>query len=168
MAENESLMSCSFTGHRQIKPSHSAALAPLLDRAIAYAYSCGCRSFYSGGAVGFDTHAALRVLTFRATHPDVRLVMLLPCENQDERWSESQKALYREILSQADEVVYTSRRYTPTCIKERNRALAEHADIMIAYLSDRASGTGQTVAISERLGKRVYNLYPTLDRQSAN
>ena len=116
-------MACSFTGHRQIEPSHTW-LPELLDRAIAYAYSEGCRDFYFGGAVGFDTLAARRALSFRALHPDIRVNLILPCKNQDEGWSDSDRAVYSLILSEADSVEYVSEKYTRSCMQKRNRRLA--------------------------------------------
>ena len=62
----------------------------------------------------------------------------------------------------ADEVVYISEEYTETCMKERNRYLAEEADIIVAYVSRYASGAGQTVRMAKSLGKQVYNLYPAI------
>lgn len=154
---------CAFTGHRQIATAHRAAVGGLIARAIAYAYSEGCRSFLSGGAVGFDTLAAREVVRFRISHPDVRLILVLPCINQDEHWSARDKDAYEYLLGVADEIRYISDGYTDDCMKRRNLALAEGADILIAYVGRSASGAGQTVRMADRLGKRVYNLYPTLD-----
>ena len=154
---------CSFTGHRNIKDSHRDALPALLRRAINYAYEQGCREFLAGGAIGFDTLAAREVIRFRIAYPDVRLVLLLPCIEQDAKWSEAQKDAYRYTLSVADEVVYVSDEYTPSCIRERNFMLASRADIMICYLGRRDSGSGQTAAMADKMGKEIYNLYPALE-----
>ena len=154
---------CSFSGHRTVKAQHLPALSGLLSRAIEYAYNEGCREFYSGGAIGFDIIAAREVLRFRMLHPDVRLIMLLPCIDQDLYWNKQQKENYGFVLSEADEVIYISDEYTPSCIKERNKRLAESADIMICYLYHRASGAGQTVAMAARLNKEIYNLYGALE-----
>ena len=89
---------CSFTGHRELHGVDYAKLRDLIDRAIAYAYDNGCRTFYNGGALGFDAEAAERVLLFRHTHADVRLIMLLPCPEQAERWSASQQFRYENLL----------------------------------------------------------------------
>ena len=70
---------CSFTGHRQIKSDHVNDLPGLVERAIKYAYDNGCRRFIAGGALGFDTVAAREVIRFRISHPDVSLVLFLPC-----------------------------------------------------------------------------------------
>ena len=156
------MKTCSFTGHRRIAPSHEKKLRELLCRAVKYAYDNGCRKFIAGGAVGFDTLAAREVIRFRISHPDAALVLALPCVNQDENWSDSQRDAYSYTLSVADEVVYISEEYTETCMKERNRYLAEEADIIVAYVSRYASGAGQTVRMAKSLGKQVYNLYPAI------
>ena len=154
---------CAFSGHRTIKQAHRAKISPLIARAIESAYGEGCRTFYSGGAVGFDTLAAQQVIRFRMTHPDVRLVLYLPCVDQDAKWNDAQKNMYAHLIQQTDEVIYISDSYTPSCIKKRNEALATVGDIMICYLSHRSSGTGQTVSLAQSLGQRVYNLYPSLE-----
>jgi uncharacterized phage-like protein YoqJ len=154
---------CSFTGHRLIKDEHRSALPDLISRAVGYAYEKGCRTFFAGGAIGFDTEAARAVIKFRMSHRDVRLVLVLPCMDQADKWSERQRAVYEYTLSEADEVEYISERYTNVCLKERNRALADRGDIMIAYVGHSASGAAQTMRMAVALGKEVYNLYPTLE-----
>jgi uncharacterized phage-like protein YoqJ len=158
-------MNCSFTGHRQIDKNHIYKISDILDRAVAYAYKEGCRSFFSGGAIGFDTYAAKAVLKFRLYHPDVKLCLALPCTNQDEKWNDEQKEMYAYLLREADEVVYISEEYTPTCMAERNRYLAEKADILISYVSRTRSGAAQTVRMVQKLGKPIYNLYPALENE---
>ena len=157
---------CSFSGHRNIETAHKTALPPLVARGIEYAYSKGCRNFLSGGAIGFDTLAAQEVIKFRATHRDVRLVLVLPCKNQSEKWNFRQKQEYEKILKSADEIIYITDSYYDGCIKERNMRLAEEADILICYASRFNSGTGQTVRMAKSMGKDVYNLYPALDKNS--
>ena len=156
------MKTCAFTGHRRIEPSHAKALPELIFRAVNYAYENGCREFIAGGAVGFDTLAAREVIKFRISHPEVKLILALPCVNQGEHWSSGQKSAYSYTLSMADEVIYISEEYTDTCMKERNRYLAEEADLLIAYLSHSASGAGQTVRMAKTRGVQVYNLYSAL------
>ena len=154
---------CSFTGHRQIKGEHTQGLVSLVGRAVEYAYSKGCRRFLAGGAIGFDTVAAREVIKFRMTHPDVSLVLVLPCMNQDKHWSERQRDSYEYTLSEADEIIYVCEEYTDTCMKERNRFLAERADILIAYVSRYNSGAAQTLRMARSMEKEIYNLYPSLE-----
>ena len=156
--------SCSFTGHRVIEPRHVDEIIALLDRAVAYAYSVGVRTFYSGGAIGFDTMAARAVVKFRLMHPDVSLVMLLPCADQDSRWSALQQGGYQYLLSVANEVVYLSDGYYSGCMHARNRELVERADMIVAYCSGRQSGSLHTMKLADKAGKTVYNLYGALEK----
>lgn len=157
-------LSCAFSGHRKIEKNCVQSVIEHLGRAIKYAYDEGCRDFYCGGAVGFDTLAAREVIRFRMSHPGVRLVLYLPCLNQDMKWSERQSDAYEYVLSSADEIKYISEEYTRTCMKERNQALADVADILIVYVGYSTSGSAQTARMGEKLGKRVFNLYPSVHK----
>ena len=158
------MTTCAFTGHRRIKDSHKRHLSSLLSRAINYAYERGCRKFITGGAIGFDTEAAREVLRFRISHPDVSLILFLPCLDQDASWSERQRDAYEYILSSANEVRYVSEVYDKGCMKRRNQAMADECDIMIAYVARDYSGSAQTMRMATALGREVYNLYGELER----
>ena len=159
-------MICAFTGHRNIKYEHKARMADLLYRAINYAYEKGCRKFITGGALGFDTEAARQVLKFRINHPDVELILFLPCLDQDSSWTVGQQDSYGYILSAANEVRYVSDVYDKTCMKRRNQAMAEECDMMIAYVGRDRSGSSQTLRMARSLGKEAYNLYNELEKGS--
>ena len=133
-------------------------------RAINYAYDNGCRNFYCGGAVGFDTLAARQVILFRMSHPDVKLHLLLPCINQDKNWKSSEVRRYEHTLASADTISYVSEEYTKDCMKKRNERLVESCNILIAYVNKEYSGAAQTVRIANKAGVEIYNLYPTLDK----
>ena len=68
---------------------------------IAALAARGTESFYCGGALGFDTIAARAVLAARDKYPFVRLVLALPCPQQDALWSRADRDEYRAILSAA-------------------------------------------------------------------
>ncbi len=153
---------CSFTGHRVINKQHKHSIEALVLRAVEFAYENGVRCFLAGGAIGFDTVAAKAVINFRITHPDARLKILVPCKNQSEKWNEYEKSLYEYVLSAADEVEYLAEEYYDGCMKARNTELAERCDILIAYVGRFMGGSAQTLRIAKKLGKTVYNLYPTL------
>ena len=154
---------CSFTGHRTIKKDHKSQIEGSLLRAITYAYEDGCREFLTGGALGFDTLAAKEIIKFRQTHPDVRLVLCLPCINQADKWSERDRDLYNHILTFADEVIYTSEAYTDSCMRERNFLLASKCDILIAYCGRAISGSAQTLRMADSMGKVIINIYEELE-----
>lgn len=162
----ETGLTCAFTGHRQIERGAERALCDLLARAVAYAYAEGCRTFLAGGALGFDTLAARAVISFRLSHRDVRLVLLLPCLDQAEGWSARRHAEYDWILSEADEVCYFANAYERSCMRRRNAALAERCDLLIAYVGYERSGSAQTLRIATGLGRRVYNLYASVNKDT--
>ena len=153
---------CAFTGHRRIELCHKDRIDDLVYRAIAFAYESGCRTFITGGALGFDTVAAKQIIIFRLSHPDVRLEIVLPCKNQSDAWSPEQISLYEYTLANADLIEYVSDEYTATCMKERNQRLASRCDMMIAYVSKPYSGAAQTVRMASKEEKVIYNLYPSL------
>ena len=155
---------CAFTGHRRIKTGHAAGVKALLSRAVSYAYGIGVRTFLCGGAIGFDMLAAREVIRFRASHPDVRLVMVLPCIEQSEKWSAAQQNDYEYILRYADEAVYVSDTYTTDCMKRRNAELVARSDMLVAYVSHARSGSGQTLNLAKKAGIDTYNLYPSIER----
>ena len=152
--------SCAFSGHREIAPQRVSALCDLLSRAVAYAYGEGCRTFYCGGAVGFDTYAAKAVILFRVSHPDVRLKLLLPCADQSASWNAHARAAYDYVLSEADEAAILSDSYARGCMQRRNRALVDAADMLICYVGRESGGSYQTMRLAEKKGIAIYNLYP--------
>lgn len=157
------MTTCAFTGHRIIKDEHRARLGEMLACAIEHAYDLGCRRFIAGGALGFDTEAAREVIRFRLLHPDVSLILFLPCIEQDEGWSERQRSLYAYLLSSANEIRYVSEVYDRDCMRRRNKTMAEECDMMIAYVSRDRSGSSQTVRLARSFGKEIHNLYPFLE-----
>ncbi len=154
---------CAFTGHRKIEIRHRDKIDDLVRRAIEFAYESGCRTFLTGGALGFDTLAAKEVIRFKLYHPDVRLSIILPCKNQSDSWSPSQISIYEYTLANADTIEYISDEYTSSCMRMRNQRLADLCDLMIAYVSRPYSGAAQTVRMASNAGKTIYNLYPSLD-----
>ena len=135
----------------------------MLARAVGYVYSEGCRDFYCGGALGFDTFAAKEVILFKLSHPDCRLHLLIPCKNQSERWSAADARIYDYILSNADTVEFVSDEYNDACMKQRNQRLVDLSSTVVAYMSRPYSGAGQTVRMAKAQGKTVYNLFQSLE-----
>ena len=157
----EKNITCCFTGHRDL--DLTTALFSTLRAEIEKAYQLGYRIFCAGGALGFDTMAALNVLALRNTaHNDMRLHLVLPYREQSERWSKHDRHMYNEILKQADVVEYTSEQYTNWCMHTRNRRLVELSSYCICYLrADGKSGTAYTVDYARKKGLHTVNLAET-------
>ncbi len=114
--------------------------------------------FGAGGALGFDTLAAQCVLSLRKRYPHIKLILVLPCTAQTKGWSKDDIAIYEEIKSQADKVVYTSHDYFRGCMFKRNRHLVNGSSVCIAYLTQEKGGTAYTVNYAKEQGLTVINL----------
>ena len=148
---------CCFTGHRRIQ-GDLAALKRKLKNAIIALIEKGVIYYGCGGAIGFDTLASLSVLELKKDYPQIKLIMVLPCHGQEERWAESDRKQYFDILEQADKIVYVSEHYHSNCMFERNRRLVNYSNYCIAYLKEDSGGTAYTVNYARRKGLRVINL----------
>lgn len=85
----------------------------------------------------------------------IRLILALPCKNQDAGWDTQQKQLYRNLLDEADEVIYVSEEYDPFCMKRRNEYMVQHSAYYICALLREKSGTGQTVRFARKKGLKI-------------
>ena len=152
---------CCFTGHRHIPADEYNALNQRLEDEIENLIHQGVRYFGAGGALGFDTLAALAVLRLKPAYPHIRLILVLPCKDQTKGWDRADKKIYNQILRQADKVVYVSEQYTPGCMKTRNRHLVEYSSVCLCYLTNPKSGTAYTANYAKQNGLRVINLAAT-------
>lgn len=151
-------MTCCFTGHRQLPPFEVDQLEARLERTLRRLIRDGFTYFGAGGAKGFDTLAAQMVLRLRDEFSHIRLILVLPCENQADGWTAAEKAVYEDIKRRADKVVYVSRAYTDDCMKRRNRHLVDHSAVCVSYLTTYGGGTGYTVQYAEKQGVDVINI----------
>ena len=154
---------CCFTGHRVLPQAKVLPLVRALDRRIEALIAAGVCEFRTGGALGFDTLAALRVLAAREKHPDIRLSLILPCRDQAHLWREGDRVLYEDILSKADAVRFVREHYTEDCMRARNHALIEGSDVCLAYLTHSRGGTKSTFLQALREGLEVVNLAEELE-----
>ena len=149
---------CCFTGHRDLPLQKLPYIQKRLEQELLRLIHQGVRYFGAGGALGFDTLAALTVLRLRETHPHIRLILVLPCREQASGWPEKDIRTYEQIKRRADKVVFTSEHYFRGCMQLRNRHLAEHSGVCVCYLDKPSGGTRYTVDTCRRLGIPVINL----------
>lgn len=147
-----------FTGHRRLSPEESALLSHRLNALLEALFRRGYRRFICGGALGFDTLAAECVLRLQASHPEVRLVMALPCGNQAQRWSSGDSRRYERILYAADETHVLAPTYYDGCMMVRNRYMVDRAALCVCYLCHMKGGTVSTVAYALREKVPVLNV----------
>lgn len=147
-----------FTGHRKIPPKQKATIARRLKNEIIKLVEKNYRYFGAGGALGFDTLAAQTVLELKTEHPDVKLILVLPCLSQTRGWSARDIEIYEEIRSKADQVIYTSQEYTRGCMHKRNRHLVDNSSVCICYLTESTGGTAYTVNYAKERGLMTINV----------
>ena len=149
---------CCFTGHRSLSGEEKLTAAVRLRRVIEEQIKAGIVFYGVGGALGFDTLAAQIVLDMKKEYPQLRLILVLPCEGQTRGWCSEDIAVYEDIMRRSDKVVYVSREYTPDCMHRRNRHLVDHSGTCICYLTRSGGGTAYTVDYARRKGLRIINL----------
>jgi len=156
----QTMKTCFFTGHRTIPKAAMSTVTADLDEVIAQLIASGVDTFICGGAVGFDTLAACRVVVAKKRFPQVSLHLLLPCRDQTAKWRNNYDiALYQRIKGLADEVTYAVEIYTSGCMHLRNRMMADMSDVCIAYYNGGSGGTAYTVRYARDKGIPIINLY---------
>ena len=145
---------CFFTGHRDIPEYVQHLINAKLLETIDGLYGKGYVNFICGGAVGFDTMAAKAVLE-RKKELDIRLVLYLPCKDQDKKFSPKQKAEYQAILESADEVLVMYEHYVRGCMHARNRKMADDSSKCVAFCTEKTGGTAYTVNYADKKGIEI-------------
>ncbi len=161
--------SCAFTGHRPQKfpwrfnedDPRCAALKAVLAEQIAALTKLGVTGFFSGMALAVDTWAAQSVLALREEYPQIKLHCVLPCRDQDAKWSAAAKETYRTILAQADSIQCVSQHYYNGCMLARNRQLVELASVVLAvYDGKLTGGTAATIRYAQEQKKEIICIEP--------
>lgn len=143
-------MNIAVTGHRPRKLYGYNLSAPeytiLKEKFKTILKKNKATTAYTGMALGADIVFANAVLDLKKEGIDIRLVAVLPCANQDKKWSKKDQKRYQEVLQAADEVMQLSvEEYSPELMKARNRWLVDHADMLIAVWDGSNSGTSNCI-----------------------
>ncbi|MDO4540667.1 MAG: SLOG family protein [Syntrophomonadaceae bacterium] len=149
---------CCFTGHRKLPKEKIEQIVISLNREVERLIGEGVTTFISGGALGFDQVAASLIVAKKHAGRDIRVVFALPGRNHDDRWSAEQKQLYRNLLAEADEIIYVSEKYANSGIKKRNRYMVDGSAYCICARSYPVSGTDQMLKYARQKGLRIINV----------
>ena len=153
----EKLTFC-FAGHRKLPKEKIERIIIRLDREVEKLINQGVTTFISGGALGFDQVAASLIVAKKEMGREIHLAFALHCKNQDEFWNAEQKKLYRNLLAEADEVIYVSEEYHDGCMKKRNRCMVDHSAYCICARLSPFGETDQTVKYARQKGLRIINV----------
>lgn len=147
-----------FTRHRKIPAYDIQNIEKQLDKIIEKLYQKGVIFYGAGGSYGFDMLAEMAVIRARNRHKEIKLILVLPCKNQEKYWTEDNKTTFAEIKNQADKIVYTSEIYSKDCMHKRNRHLVNFSGYCVAYLNKNSGGTAYTVNYARQNGLEIVNL----------
>lgn len=125
---------CCFTGHRDIAPYTPDTVFEQTKAIVTLLVSKGFKYFGTGGALGFDTLAAQAVLSVKETHPEVKLILVLPCENQTKFWKQQDIDVYNDIKLRADKVKVLAPHYYNGCMQKGTDTLLIVVLLAFAFL----------------------------------
>ncbi len=156
-----------FSGHRteKLPKSEKKYIKLILDlhMEIENAISEGYDTFMFGACYGFDLICAEQVLKRKqiVLHTDplsIKLIAVVPFEDQAARWKEQDREKYFNILSKCDEVITLNKQYKSGCYYERNRYMVDNSSKLIYYYNGSGGGTKYTVEYAEKQSLQVVNL----------
>ena len=153
--EFDPIATACFTGHRSIPPQREEQIRRKTEQAVVDLIFRGYDTFIVGGALGFDTLAQQILTDLRGEFPYIRIVMAIPCPDQDKTWGEADRRTYRHLLETADARILISREYSRECMLKRNRYMVHHSSVCIAYCTRDTGGTAYTVRHAKDSGKTV-------------
>lgn len=149
---------CCFTGHRNL-PIHQeeeiwqrvcTRLYPLLERGVRY--------FGVGGALGFDTLVAEKLLDLRKTYPQIRVILVQPFQGYQSRWTPAQQARAAAMENRVDKVVICCRTPSREAFLARDRHLVDGSAYCIGYCTRSTGGTAYTLRYAQKQGLQVWNI----------
>ncbi len=148
-----------FTGHRKLPVGGAYhALRIATENAVRDLIGKGYDTFLLGGALGFDTLAQQILQELREEFPYIRIVMAVPCPEQDAQWMPEDRRIYRNLLEAADARILIAREYTKDCMLRRNRFMVSRSSVCIAYHVHAGGGTDYTVRYATTRGIPVIHV----------
>ena len=161
--------SCCFTGYRPEKFNFPfkndcqeyRTFYSRLVTAISVFVENGCTDFYCGMAPGFDIIAGEHVALIKKLNKKLRLIGVVPFKGQEEKWSDSWKQRYYELLKDCDEVITLNENYTRWCYSQRNQYMVDRSLYVLTYFDGKAGGTKNTLNYASKHGRNILNIYET-------
>ena len=147
-----------FTGHRKIPPEELPVVSQRLRNVLVDCIKQGYLYFVAGGALDFDTLAEQTVLELKKEYAIIKLILVLPCSEQTNGWSDEDIQEYERIKNEADKVVYTADHYFRGCMHKRNRHIVDNSCLCVCYLTKCKGGTTYTVDYASKNGLKIVNL----------
>lgn len=122
----------------------------------------GAEWFIIQGNTGIELYAAEEILELKKDNYDVKLGVLMPFHQYDERFNESDQAVLQSVLSNADfkDYIYKKPYSNPGMFKHINRFLISNTDGAIIVYDEAADSKVRFLynQILEFLGENPYNI----------
>lgn len=143
----------------------------MLARAVDLALQQGYRTFISGLAEGTDLWCSDYVLKKKMRDPEIKLIGVMPYLRHGERLNSKWRELLARTELGADMLISTNP--DPRIVfsssgssvqrglyRERNYFMVDNSSAVIAFINEDLShsGTHQTVAYAERLGRKIHRI----------
>ncbi|BBH22224.1 UPF0398 protein [Paenibacillus baekrokdamisoli] len=95
------------------------------------------------GQWGVELWAAEVAIELKASYPDLRLAVITPFLEQEEKWNDQKKEIYNGILTNADYVnSVTKKKYDgPWQFKEKDRFLLQNSDGLLLMYDEEQDGS---------------------------
>ena len=142
---------CAITGHRRLGRDFSEKDAEIR---LMQLVGMGVDVFLCGMAMGFDMLCCEILLRLREKYP-IKIVAVIPCKNQSEKFPESEKRRYENLKLACDRQEILHEKYVEGCMFERNRKMVDECDLVFAYLKEARGGTKYTVDYAKKKGKPI-------------
>lgn len=111
-------------------------------------------------ALGFDSIVAEAIIELKKEGFNTNFIACIPFEGQANFWSDEAKKKYEEYLQYTDSSIILYKRYTKSCMFERNKFMIDNADILIVFTDSFEGGTGQAIKLAKNKGIKVYAISP--------
>ena len=140
--------------------------ALLLDEIMQRAAQ-GYDTYYCNAERGADIIFGDMVLWVKATtYPALRLICVIPHEDQATTWSDEWRDRYFKLVDRADDMVLISHPYTNDCYQKSDRYMVDNAAALLAVCDGRQSGdSAYTVEYAQRKGREVVLIDPETQKR---
>lgn len=151
-------ITCCFTGHREIPYGDLRKINKQTKLEIKRLIQNGVTVFICGGAVGFDMLCGQIISKLKAKNKNIKLLLAIPCKDQDKYFSKDEKHEYKILLSNADEIIYTSESYFNGCMHKRNRYMVDNSKYIISYCTKNNGGSYYTREYAKSKNLTIINI----------